>query len=47
MLKCGPTAARGYNLEEMTKSLKMWKYLLDALQFHERSKFLATMIFPR
>ena len=33
MLKRGPTAARGYtyNLEEMTKSLKMWKYLLDAL----------------
>ena len=47
MLKRGPTAVRGtYNLEEVTKSLKMCKYLPDALQVHERSKFLATMMFP-
>ena len=41
----GALLQQGYNLQEMTKSLKMWKYLLDALQFHKWSKFLAITIF--
>ena len=36
-----------YNLEEMIKSLKMWKHSLHQLRFHEWSKFLLALIFPR
>ena len=45
VLKTCPNCCKGYYLEKVT--LKMRKYLLDALQFHEQSKFLAGMIFPR
>ena len=31
-----PFCSKGYNLQEMTKSLNIWKYLLEFLQFHEQ-----------